>query len=196
MSQETQQHIIEAAKRIFAMSGYDGLSMRKLAQEANISLSVIYHYYADKDVLLKEIFDATNTQLGRDRALLQERTSVLDALRDRVDFQLNHMADIVFVLKYYLQYRDTFEKNKYGYVPAKTSLHIEEILELGQQTGELRDGIDIKREAKVITHAINGFLLEIYPAVPSRAEHKRLVEDLTTFIARSIMKKYSEAPMS
>ena len=195
MSQETQQHIIEAAKQIFARSGYDGLSMRKLATEAGISLSVIYHYYADKDVLLKEIFDATNTQLGRDRALLSERDSMIDALRDRVDFQLTHMADVVFVLKYYLHYRDTFEKNKYGYVPPKTSLHIEEVLQLGKKTGELRDGIDIKREAKVITHAINGYLLEIYPATPSTAEHKRLVRDITTFVARSITREFAEAPM-
>lgn len=196
MTQETQQHIIEAAKQIFARTGYDGLSMRRLAKEANISLSVTYHYYADKDILLKEIFDSTNTRLGRDRALLPQRSSMIEALCDRVAFQLDHMQDVVFVLKYYLHYRDTFEKNKLGFVPPKTSLHIEEVLHLGKATGELRDGINIEREAKVITHAINGYLLEIYPAELTPREKKRLIADITAFVGRSIVREFEEAPMS
>ncbi|MFO0954925.1 MAG: helix-turn-helix domain-containing protein [Candidatus Saccharibacteria bacterium] len=65
MTRDTQQHIFNSAKRIFAERGYDGLSMRTLAREVGISLSSIYHYHPDKDVLLKDIFDSTNTTRAR-----------------------------------------------------------------------------------------------------------------------------------
>lgn len=187
MANDTQQHISEAAKRIFAERGYDGLSMRTLAKDVGITLSVIYHHFPDKDVLLRSIFDATNTRLGVERAKLPGVTTMSDALLQRIGFQFDHMEDIVFVLKYYLTFRDDFEKNATGWVPPKTSLHIEEALELGRQTGELRDDIDIAAEAKIITHAINGFLLEYFPAEPRGHEKQELIQHLHAFIVRSEM---------
>ncbi|MEI7819153.1 MAG: helix-turn-helix domain-containing protein [bacterium] len=195
MTNDTQSHIFEAAKQIFALKGYDGLSMRTLAKSANISLSVIYHYYSDKDVLLKDIFDTTNTKLGRMRHLMPAATSMTQALDQQLNFQLDHMEDVVFVMKYYFHFRDDFKKNATGFVPVKTSLHIEEILELGRSTNELRDDIDIVREAKVITHAINGYLLEIYPAIPQVRERARVIKDLKDFILRSITADRPVVPM-
>lgn len=196
MANDTQQHIYEAAKHIFAERGYDGLSMRTLAKDAGISLSVIYHHYPDKDILLKHIFDTTNTQLGLERKRLKTTNTMSDALLQRIEFQFKHIEAIVFVLKYYLHYRPSFQKNSTGFVPEKTSLHIEEVLEQGRQTGELRDDIDIVQEAKIITHAINGFLLEYFPANPKGQEKKELVRHLHAFILRSIAKpSKQEAPM-
>lgn len=196
MTKDTKQHIFDAAKELFAKQGYDGVSMRKLAKQANISLSAIYHYYSDKDIMLQEIFDATNTQLGKDRAMLKMRQTMSEALQDRLEFQFEHMGEIAFVLKYYLHNRDQFRQNETGFVPEKTSLHIEEVLLLGRELGELREDIDIRREAKVITHAINGFVLEIYPAILSPKDTAKIIQDLHRFIMRSIAKEGLGVPMS
>lgn len=196
MTKDTKQDIFDAAKELFAKRGYDGVSMRKLAKQANISLSATYHYYSDKDVMLQEIFDATNTQLGKDRAKLKVRQTMSEALQDRLEFQFAHMGEIAFVLKYYLHNRDQFEQNESGFVPEKTSLHIEEVLLLGRELGELREDIDIRREAKVITHAINGFVLEIYPAILSPKDTVKIIQDLHSFIMRSISKESQGVPMS
>ncbi len=196
MTKDTKQHIFDAAKELFAKQGYDGVSMRKLAKQANISLSAIYHYYSDKDIMLQEIFDATNTQLGKDRAMLKMRQTMSEALQDRLEFQFEHMGEIAFVLKYYLHNRDQFRQNETGFVPEKTSLHIEEVLLLGRELGELREDIDIRREAKVITHAINGFVLEIYPAILSPKDTAKIIQDLHRFIMRSIAKEGQGVPMS
>lgn len=195
MTRLTHQHITESAMRIFATSGYDGLSMRALAKSANISLSATYHYYTDKDVLLKDIFDTTNTALGHARAKLPELNTLSSQLRQRIDFQLDHMEEVVFVLKYYLHYRDQFKRNSTGYVPPKTSLHIQEILELAATRGVLSHEVDVVRDAKVITHAINGFLLEIYPAKLSPSQRREVGEDLHRFILRSITSHREEVPM-
>lgn len=194
MTKLTQQHIFDSAKHIFAVSGYDGLSMRALARSANVSLSVTYHYYADKDVLLKDIFNRTNTNLGLERAKLPVMGTLSESLRQRIEFQFKHMADIVFVLKYYMHYRDSFKRNETGFVPPKTSLHIQEILEQAQERGELGTEVDVVRDAKVITHAINGFMLEIYPAKLRPQERLAVIVDLHRFIMRSLTNN-REVPM-
>jgi AcrR family transcriptional regulator len=189
MSSDTKQHLLETAQKVFARSGYDGLSMRTLAKEAGIATSVTYHYFKDKDVLLKALFDAINTNLGVARKKLPSTNNTLDALRQRIDFQFTHAEEVVCVLKYFLHYRNTFEAVNDGYVPAKAYLHIEEILEEGLARGELDPTLDIADQAKIITHAINGFVLEYFPDPPTGKVRTKLVSDIATFVYRSIERR-------
>ena len=188
MTAATYNTITKTAKEIFARSGYDGLSMRTLAEESGVGLSSIYHFFADKDVLLKKIFDETNTQLGAQRAKLPKRKTASYLLRDRIKFQFEHIEDVVFVLKYFLHFREQFNHQDRGYVPAKAYLHIEEVLLLGLQTGEFTLGLnDIASEAKIVTHAINGFLLEYYPNPPTGRELAEVIGGLHSFIMRALI---------
>lgn len=187
MSPITRNVIITKAKQIFAERGYDGLSMRTLAEESGVSLSSIYHFFEDKDVLLKYIFDTTNTTLGVERAKLPKRRTAAAMLKDRIQFQFNHIEEVVFVLKYFLHYRSSFEHLQRGFVPAKAYLHIEEMLIIGNETGEFSIPEEhIAREAKVVTHAINGFLLEYYPNPPTGRELAEVASSLHEFIIRSL----------
>ncbi len=193
MTATTYQSIMQTAKTIFARSGYDGLSMRTLAEESHVGLSSIYHFFADKDVLLKKIFDETNTKLGIERAALPKRKTAHALLQDRIAFQFEHIEDVVFVLKYFLHYRDHFDHLDRGFVPAKAYLHIEEVLEQGRLTGELSLGLDkIASEAKIITHAINGFLLEYYPDPPRGREQREVTQSLHSFIWRAVTNREAE----
>jgi AcrR family transcriptional regulator len=187
MTQPTRNNILNCAKRIFALSGYDGLSMRTLADQSTIGISSIYHFFADKDVLLKELFDITNSNLGIERAKLPNRKSAATMLKDRIEFQFTHIEDVVFVLKYFLHYRANFAHLRPGFVPPKAYLHIEEVLLYGIQTGEFKlNPGDVAREAKVITHAINGYLLEYYPDPPTGKELKEVVGALHRFIVKAL----------
>ena len=187
MTKATRLTILKTAKQIFARSGYDGLSMRTLSEESGVGLSSIYHFFADKDVLLKEIFDTTNRSLGLERSKLAKRKSASALLHDRIMFQFKHIEDVVFVLKYFLHYRANFEKLQRGFIPAKGYLHIEEVLILGINTGEFNIEIeDLAKEAKVVTHAINGFLLEYYPDPPKGRELNEVVNSLHSFIIRAL----------
>lgn len=184
---KTKDKIAQKGLQLFAREGYEGLSMRRLADKTDISQSVIYHHFENKDVLLKYIFDNVNSGLGRKRAKLPETNNASEMMRQRIEFQLDHAEEIVAVLKYYLTFRKQFPKFKTGYVPAKTSLHIEEVLERGVATGEFIP-MDIEKEAKVITHAINGFLLEFYPKKPEGIERRELIDSIHSFIMRSVEK--------
>lgn len=191
---ETITAIRTIAKHLFAAQGYDGLSMRTLSAASGIGLSSIYHFFADKDMLLKDIFDRTNTELGIARQALRPRATAELMLKDRIEFQFKYMEDIVFVLKYYLHFRETFMALPGGLLPPKAYLHIEEVLHKGISTGEFVLANDqIETQAKIITHSINGYVLEYYPSAPQGKERTTLVAALTQFVIRSL--KYKEVPM-
>ena len=190
MKNTTRSTIIQTAKPLFANSGYEGFSMRTLAEASNVSLSSIYHFFADKDALLKEIFDTTNTELGVIRAQLPKDETANRMLYNRIIFQFEHIEDVIFVLKYYLHFRKQFLKLNSGYIPSKGYLHIEEVLRKGFVNNEFAiTAEDIPTHSKVIAHAINGFLLEYYPNPPQGRELHEVVKIIHTFLMRSLAGK-------
>lgn len=188
MSESARQKIIDHARRLFAELGSSGLSMRDLANAAGVAPSVTYHYFKDKDVLLRYIFDADSKQLGVDRAALPILPTANESLRQRINFQFDHAEQIVFILKYYMHYRSTFTKQSQGFVPPTAYLHIKEVLNQGLETGEYAP-MDVDAQAKIITHAVNGFVLEYYPAPPLGPERDAVIEGLVDFITRSLEAK-------
>lgn len=187
MPKESRTTIINTAINIFARNGYEGFSMRTLSVETGLGLSSIYHFFKDKDELLKEIFDLLGNKLGIERAQLPARKAASDALKDRIIFQFSHIEEVVFVLKYYLHFRPQYEKHPDGYLPAKAYLHIDEVLEQGIKTGEFTIPKNkLTEESKVVAHAINGFLLEYFPHQPKGKELTKLVNSIHRFLIRSL----------
>lgn len=184
MSDAVRQKILDHARRLFAERG-SSLSMRDLAVAAGVSTSVTYHYFKDKDVMLRYLFDADSKQLGADRAALPKMPTAAQSLRQRIHFQFDYAEKIVYILKYYMQYRHTFHKQPVGYVPPTAYLHITEVLDQGIASGEYAP-MDVPAQAKIIAHAINGFVLEYYPDPPQESEREALVEGLANFITRSL----------
>ncbi len=183
----THDNIIKQAGKIFAKQGYEGVSMSIVANKSKIAKSVIYHYYKDKDMLLKEMFDHINTQLGVKRAHLPDLKTAEAKMRQIIRFQFENAPEVVTILKYYASFRDQFKAQETGgYVPTKAYLHIEEVLTFGVEKGEFQIS-NIAKDAKVITHAINGFVLEYYPLIPKGEELDTLIEDITNFILRALI---------
>jgi AcrR family transcriptional regulator len=179
---KTDELIRATAKRLFAKYGYDGVSMRILAKESGVGLSSIYHFFKDKDVLLRAIYEDTNRNLGIERSKLPVQTTAQQMLTQLLDFQFDHIEDIVYVLKYYLHYRQDFALMPTKTLPAKSVLHIEEVIRRGVETGEFDVAEDdIAAKAKVIAHTVNGYLLEYYPDVPRGGERREIVEDVVDF---------------
>lgn len=190
MKTTTRSTILKKSKRLFATNGYEGFSMRTLVSESGIGLSSIYHFFTDKDEILKEIFDTTNTELGIARSKLPVTVTADAMLLNIIKFQFEHIEDVVFVLKYYLHFRPNFLKLDSGYLPQKGYLHIEEVLEAGVRSQEFSiHEPDIAKEAKVIAHAINGFLLEYYPKPPKKDELESVVDSIHAFLMRSLTNK-------
>ena len=55
--------ILRAAERIFVAEGYEGATIRKIADEVGVSSTALYMHFADKDRILLEICDQAMSQL-------------------------------------------------------------------------------------------------------------------------------------
>src|ERR1700749_1130693 len=51
--------ILEAAERIFVAQGYEGATIRKIAEEVGLSSTALYMHFEDKAAILGEICDAS-----------------------------------------------------------------------------------------------------------------------------------------
>lgn len=177
--------IVATTRRLLAEHGAVGLGMRQVAMSCSMSVSSLYHYFHDKDSLLKAVFDETNTQLGRLRADLPAQPTAAAKLQQLVEFQLDHAEEVVAVLKYYLAYRNLYQKNDRGVLPEKAYLHMLEVVESGVASGEfeVRDSVS---DAQVMTHAVNGYLLEYYPYILPQTEKNQLATKITNFLLRAL----------
>lgn len=152
---QTDELIRDTAKRLFATNGYDGVSMRILAKESGVGLSSIYHFFKDKDILLRTIYEDTNRSLGVTRNKLPTQLTVAQGLQQLIDFQFEHIKDVVYILKYYLTFRAYFASLPTKTLPAKSMLHVKEVLEVGVKSGELElEPLELEAKAKVIAHRV------------------------------------------
>lgn len=55
---DTRQRIMDAARELFVLEGYDGVSMRRIAEKIEYSPTAIYFHFKDKDTLIRELCDA------------------------------------------------------------------------------------------------------------------------------------------
>ena len=81
--------MLDAAARVFSADGYEGASMRRLAHEAKLSLSGVYHYVAGKDELLYWI--QFNTFASLLRGLRKSLEGVADPKERLHAAVLNHV---------------------------------------------------------------------------------------------------------
>lgn len=73
-----RREIIAAATEIFIRDGYDGFSMRKVADAIEYSPTTIYLYFEDKGHLLREVCEDAFRQLGD--AVHKARSSAADPI--------------------------------------------------------------------------------------------------------------------
>lgn len=93
--EERYDHILQAARDVFARRGYHQASIREIAQAAGLSLAGLYHYVGGKDELLFLVLDRSlDTLFGSlDGALAAARTpeaKLLALIRTHLDFALHH----------------------------------------------------------------------------------------------------------
>jgi AcrR family transcriptional regulator len=56
---ETEEQILEAAKKVFQQHGFAGARMQAIADEAGINKSMLHYYFRSKDKLFQKVFQAS-----------------------------------------------------------------------------------------------------------------------------------------
>jgi AcrR family transcriptional regulator len=74
---EVRNRILDAARELFATFGYDGVSMRKIAEKIEYSPTTIYQYFKDKDALVRDLCYA---DFGKLAEVFREMLQIADPI--------------------------------------------------------------------------------------------------------------------
>ncbi|MGH1562474.1 TetR family transcriptional regulator [Mumia sp. DW29H23] len=93
MAKDTRERLVAAALALFREAGYQATTMRRIADEAGLSLGNAYYYFSGKDELVHELYVEVQRE-HRDRALadLVAGASLADNLRVVLHAGLDVMA--------------------------------------------------------------------------------------------------------
>ena len=64
----TKQAVFNAAERLFALHGFQNVSVRDITAEAGVNLASVNYHFGSKDALLFDIFRRRTSELNRERA--------------------------------------------------------------------------------------------------------------------------------
>jgi AcrR family transcriptional regulator len=64
----TKAQVFAAAERLFALHGFQNVSVRDITAEAGVNLASVNYHFGSKDALLFEIFRRRTSELNRERA--------------------------------------------------------------------------------------------------------------------------------
>ncbi len=60
---DKQLQILNSAEKLFSCKGYDGASVRDIAEEAGVNIAMISYYFGSKEKLMQAIFESRTSQL-------------------------------------------------------------------------------------------------------------------------------------
>lgn len=63
MREESRENILDSALELFARHGFQGTSVRNLAEHAGVSQGLLYNYFESKQALLRAIFERGSAQV-------------------------------------------------------------------------------------------------------------------------------------
>jgi AcrR family transcriptional regulator len=106
MASDTRQRILDVSRHLFTEQGYDGTSLREIADELGFTKAALYYHFQSKEEILRallepveEVIDELHGRLEAARDLEgwgQALTWVISQLAERLDFfqlvQRNHQA--------------------------------------------------------------------------------------------------------
>ena len=78
---ELREKILDAARELFISEGYEGVSMRKVAQKIEYSPTAIYVYFADKEDLFHQLCNEDFARLAEEFQHIVQVSSPLERLR-------------------------------------------------------------------------------------------------------------------
>ena len=160
---EKQVEILQVAEQLFAEVGFDGTSIRDIAQKANINIAMISYYFGSKEKLLESLvlhrISAMSLQLEN---LLQENLSPIQKIERYVVYyvdRINSNRCMYQILHFELSNKkreinlDTFTQVKNNNLKL-----ISNIIQEGQEQGLFHQDVNVA----LIPPIIIGSLIHIH----------------------------------
>jgi AcrR family transcriptional regulator len=161
----TPDRILEEATRLFVKSGYNGISMREIAEAVGVSKAGLYYHFKDKEDLFLAILTAN---LDRIESQIQAARREGATARDQISRMMRSIMEqapsqraIIRLASQEMGHLSRAARARFGRLyQARFINQVEEILSAGIERGELR-AVDIRTATWILLGMAYPFL---YPA--------------------------------
>lgn len=188
--QDKKQRILEVAAQLFAKKGFDGVSVREIAENAGVTKPVIYYYFKNKkalhEALIREAFLHTkqlHESIFQSDATVEQKLRML--MKSHFTFCMEN-PDIIQILYDAIHQRisDTLfmsPPSKQG--PSHANFRgISEFVHLGQEQHIFREDVQPMKVGMLFIGAMNMFIL-----YQLHSEHQVLSDELANELVDIIL---------
>jgi AcrR family transcriptional regulator len=162
-----QVQLMDSAELLFSRKGFDGTSVRDIAEAAGINTAMISYYFGSKEKLMEEIFE---------RKSLNIKEKVAYLLKDDSLDPLEKMYSLVDMYIEGILQRKTFHRillceqiinqnpsiiQMVDKMKAKNSEYINDLIRLGQKKGMFKKNIDIPMMTNTLIGTVSHTLLNM-----------------------------------
>jgi AcrR family transcriptional regulator len=162
-----QLQLLDTAESLFSQKGFDGTSVRDIAEAAGINTAMISYYFGSKEKLMEEIFE---------RKSLNIKEKVANLLRDDSLDPLEKMYSLVDMYIEGILSRKTFHRillceqiinqnpsilTMLDKMKTKNSEYINDLIRLGQKKGLFRKNIDIPMMTNTLIGTVSHTLVNL-----------------------------------
>ena len=146
---DKQIQIIDIAERLFAERGFDGTSVRDIADEAGINVAMISYYFGSKDKLLEALFGYRGEyfKLKLETIIENKELSSLEKMNILIDHYIDKMMQQpcfsrIMVREQVLNHTGITAELIFQMKKRNQEL-ISKLIHQGQKKGEFKKNIDI-----------------------------------------------------
>jgi AcrR family transcriptional regulator len=146
---DKQLQIIETAEGLFASKGFDGTSVRDIAEVAGINVAMISYYFGSKEKLMEALFELKigRIQMRAESLLKDETLTPFQKINILIDELIERMANSQCFYKIMLSEQvintNTAIIQKVTELKVKNAEVISEIVKGGQKLGVFKENIDV-----------------------------------------------------
>lgn len=97
-SKNTRDHILQAAERLFAESGFDATSVDSIARAAKVNKALVYYYFKNKDDLAVSLFDDLMAGLRERAGDASDRTGLRGKIADEIEYLADRRQTLALLL--------------------------------------------------------------------------------------------------
>ena len=146
---EKQTSIINTAEKLFSVNGFDGTSVRDIAQDAGVNVAMISYYFGSKEKLMEAVFEqkSVNTQLTIENLLQNDKLSHLEKvyvlIDDYVEKFISQQEFHKIILREQLAEKDTVVSGLILELKKRNLASIKKLIQEGQKSGQFKKNIDV-----------------------------------------------------
>jgi AcrR family transcriptional regulator len=164
-AREPRNRILVAAEELFANQGFDGVSIREIANLAQVNSAMIYYYFGNKEDLYRSILERSLAELTNiiERAMQEGRDPVDQITRfvyDYVNF-LSQRAKTAQLLLRIVSSEDAHSDEFVKHHLTRNVLAVERILRTGIDSGCFRPF-----NTRLATISLMGMILWYHLSLP------------------------------